>query len=331
MKHLKLYEDNLSTGFTTGDIFDDWDFDEEEESSSTDPSSINYDFNNVIIKINDNLKQYNKNNGWNMDYMINREYNVDRTITINCIGLDGIQEKVDCFFFQHGGRYYIPFDAADIISVTPKSVTEDIDWDEDWDEDETPDTSSLIGNIPEDLTQVALGKYLGCTVKIREDSEYYRIGLNGDRSNPVDITGSIVNVDTDNKEYCFNVEWDNDIDNEYRRSDLEVIAGTVNENIDWDEDWDEDETPDDIINPYELKLPIDLLVNDKLREYISINSWPSDMYEFIGKTCKVMEISSLMYRNYSSVDRFERNCYHVAYGSDRYPRWWIPFDCMDLP
>jgi len=53
-------------------------------------------------------------------------------------------------------------------------------------------------------------------VLIVPNSEYY--GL--DPSNPADVFGTIVSAHNDNRDHCFDVDWDNGNDNQYREEDL---------------------------------------------------------------------------------------------------------------
>ena len=100
------------------------------------------------------------------------------------------------------------------------------------------------------------------------------------------------------------------------------------ENINWD--FDEEEF-DNEFNPFDLNLPIDMIVNNNLKKYIVKNGWSDEMYNFFGNTYEVIEIKSLGYTDLDN--KYQKwDCYYInnvdVIGFS--PTWWIPFDCMDL-
>ena len=94
-----------------------------------------------------------------------------------------------------------------------------------------------------------------------------------------------------------------------------------NENFEWD--FDEDETPDGY-NPYSLNFPSYLLVNDNLKGYIKLNTWPNRMYDLIGKEVEIIRISEFNYRNLNNKP-IKKDAYYIKEPD----YWFIPFDCMD--
>ena len=189
---------------------------------------------------------------------------------------------------------------------------------DDWDEDETPDNE--FKNMPEDLIRIDFKRYIGCKVKIRKDSKYYKEN---------DILGTIDIIYPTNN--AFGVTWDDGRHNGYTVHDLQT---NYNENLHEDINWvfDEDETPDEI-NPYDLEFPINLTVNNKLKEYISKNGWTNEMNYFIGKTFEVLGIYNIDYTNLDG-KRIRKHCYKINGWNTQweyFSKWWIPFDCMEHP
>lgn len=70
--------------------------------------------------------------------------------------------------------------------------------------------------IPDDISDEECQKYVGRSVRIRGDSEYYK---DGDYNNPIGIEGEIVKA-ADGFIY---VKWSNGIRNTYNTYDLELI------------------------------------------------------------------------------------------------------------
>jgi len=88
-------------------------------------------------------------------------------------------------------------------------------------------------------------------------------------------------------------------------------------NFNWnDDDFLEDETPYEI-NPYDLKFPVILQVNNNLKKYIDNKSWPLSMYNLIGYSHEVKSIKKLG----------KEDMYYI---SNKNTFYYIPFDCMEL-
>ena len=99
----------------------------------------------------------------------------------------------------------------------------------------------------------------------------------------------------------------------------------IYEDFNWE--FDEDETSHEINDPYKLKFPIDLIVNDKLKLYIKKNNWPSEMNNLIGKTLQAKNIININYRDLDNGKLKSRPTYFIR----TITTWFIPFECMELP
>tara|TARA_R110002126_G_scaffold7379_2_gene36282 strand:- start:16 stop:315 length:300 start_codon:yes stop_codon:yes gene_type:complete len=76
--------------------------------------------------------------------------------------------------------------------------------------------------VPEASEQVTRENvFIGMIVRISTNSEFYEDGVNGDSSNPIDVTGTVVSHGTNSDESLYiEVEWDNQGVNSYHHSDL---------------------------------------------------------------------------------------------------------------
>ena len=320
MNYLKKYE-NIN-----------WEFDEDETPDEINPYSLNLP---TYLLVNDILNGYIKSNEWpvRMIEMIGKIIKVNNIDDLNYNDINNNSISSRCYKVEYKGKnsrnienWWIPFDCMEL------PINENINWDFD---DEEFDNSYKLVTFDSNLKwyeqiYIQTNIYdMNPSIKLYDDYEY-----NLSIDNFHELTNKQLNETIDNnynilifskKEHFIRVKY-NDISDDIKNK----LNFKQNENFDWnDEDFLQDETPNEF-NPFDLNLPIDMIVNDNLKKYIVKNGWPDEMYNFIGNTYEVIEIKSLGYIGLNN--KYQKwDCYYINVDVIRFsPKWWIPFDCMDL-